>query len=287
MVYLALSVLSSSLIFVVFKLFTRYGVETLFAIVVNYVVACSVGLYFYKGNISISEVPEKSWFLGTVGLGILFILIFNLIAATAQKIGVSVASVATKMSLVVPVLFGVAVYHETLGPLKMLGILLALVAVYFASAREKTVDLQKKSLLLPLSVFLGSGIIDTCIKYIQQYHVHETEYPIFSATVFAAAAVTGLVFIIFKSLSNPIKITFQNILGGVALGIPNYFSIYFLLKALQHEGLNSASVFTINNVAIVMFSTLLGILIFKERLATKNWVGIGLAIISILLVALF
>ncbi|MGB6151914.1 MAG: DMT family transporter [Pricia sp.] len=287
MIYLALSVLSSSFIFVVFKLFTRYKVETLFAIVVNYVVACSVGLFFYKGDVALSEIPQKSWFLGTLALGILFILIFNLIAATAQKVGVSVASVATKMSLVVPVIFGVIIYREELGSLKILGIALALAAVYFASAKQKTVSFQKASLLLPLSVFLGSGIIDTSIKYIQEYHVKENDYPIFSATVFAAAAVTGILFITIKSFKNPVKITIRNILGGIALGVPNYFSIYFLLKALQHDSLNSASVFTINNVAIVMLSTLLGIVLFKEKISPKNWAGIGLAVVSILLVAFF
>ncbi len=287
MIYLALSVLSSSLIFVVFKLFTRYKVETLVAIVVNYIVACSAGLLFYKGDVSLSEIPEKSWFSGTVALGLLFILVFNLMAATAQKVGVSVASVATKMSLVIPVLFGVTVYHEELGPLKIIGIILALAAVYFTSAKDKSVTLRKASLLLPLSVFLGSGIIDTSIKYIQEFHIKEDDYPIFSATVFAAAAVTGILFIGIKSIKKPIKINLRNIMGGIALGIPNYFSIYFLLRALQHDSLNSASVFTINNVAIVMFSTLLGIVIFKEHISVKNWSGIGLAVISILLVALF
>lgn len=287
MIYLALSVLSSSFIFVVFKLFTRYKIKTLFAIIVNYVVASSVGLFFYEGDVSVSEIPEKSWFLGTVALGLLFILIFNLMAATAQKVGVSVASIATKMSLVIPVLFGVIVYKEELGPLKIVGILLALVAVYFASAKDASVTLRKASLLLPLSVFLGSGIIDTSIKYIQEFHVKEDDYPIFSATVFAAAAVTGILFILIKSIKKPIKINLRNILGGIALGVPNYFSIYFLLKALQHDSLNSASVFTINNVAIVMLSTLLGIVLFKERISIKNWAGIGLAVISILLVAFF
>lgn len=287
MIYLALSVLSSSFIFVVFKLFTRYKIKTLFAIIVNYVVASSVGLFFYEGDVSVSEIPEKSWFLGTVALGLLFILIFNLMAATAQKVGVSVASIATKMSLVIPVLFGVIVYKEELGPLKIVGILLALVAVYFASAKDASVTLRKASLLLPLSVFLGSGIIDTSIKYIQEFHVKEDDYPIFSATVFAAAAVTGILFILIKSIKKPIKINLRNILGGIALGVPNYFSIYFLLKALQHDSLNSASVFTINNVAIVMLSTLLGIVLFKERISIKNWTGIGLAVISILLVAFF
>ncbi len=287
MIYLALSILSSSFIFVVFKLFTRYKVETLYAIIVNYVAACSVGLLFYKGNVSLVEIPEKSWFLGTVALGMLFILVFNLMAATAQKVGVSVASVATKMSLVIPVLFGVAIYKEELGPLKVLGIVLALAAVYFVSAKDKSIRIRKASLLLPLSVFLGSGIIDTSIKYIQEFHVKAVDYPIFSATVFAAAALTGILFILIKSIKKPIKINFRNILGGIALGVPNYFSIYFLLKALQHDSLNSASVFTINNVAIVMFSTLLGIVLFKEHISIKNWSGIGLAVVSILLVVFF
>ncbi|MGB7393762.1 MAG: EamA family transporter [Pricia sp.] len=344
MIYLALSVLSSSLIFVVFKLYPRFRVETLFAIIVNYVVACSTGLFFYEGGISLAEVPYKPWFWGTMALGILFIVVFNLMAATAQKVGVSVASVATKMSLAIPVLFGVVVYNEQLGPLKIVGIVLALAAVYFASVKKKkpnalppisvqkpvgspqlkepanpeeairldgattssvpagsgkrkksqkqadspkSLTVSKWALLLPLSVFLGSGIIDTGIKFFQEYHIEQDDYPIFSASIFATAAVTGILFILIKSFKKPLKISFRNILGGIALGIPNYFSIYFLLRALQHDSLNSASVFTINNVAIVMFSTLLGIVLFKEQVSAKNWAGIGLAVTSIVLVALF
>jgi drug/metabolite transporter (DMT)-like permease len=208
-------------------------------------------------------------------------------ATTAQKVGVSVASVATKMSLVIPVLFGVFWYRETLSYFQILGVLLALVAVYFASIKTKNINLPKTSLLLPISVFLGSGIIDSSIKYLQEIHVKETEYPLFSAVIFAAAAVIGVAIIGLKSVKNRLKISLKDILGGIALGIPNYFSIYYLLKALQSETLNSASVFTINNVAIVMFSTLLGITLFKEKLSLKNWMGIGLAVISIILIALF
>ena len=136
-------------------------------------------------------------------------------------------------------------------------------------------------------VFLGSGIIDTSIKYVQEVHIEENEFPLFSATVFASAAFVGLVFIIFKALKTSLKISFKNILGGIALGVPNYFSIYYLLRALQNPALNSSSVFTINNVAIVMLSTLLGIILFKEQISAKNWGGILLAIVSITLVALF
>lgn len=287
MLDLALSVLFSSLIFVIFKLFSIYKVETLYAIITNYIVACVVGLLFYKGDVNLSDIPEKPWFWGTFALGLLFIIVFNLMAATSQKLGVSVASVATKMSLILPVLFGVFRYQEELGPIKIIGIVLALAAVYFASIKEKSVVFKSSSLLLPLMVFIGSGVIDVSLGYFQKEFIVPLELPLFSASVFASAAVIGVLFILLKSLKKPIKVNFRNIIGGIVLGVPNYFSIYFLLRALANESLNSASVFTLNNVAIVMFSTLLGILIFKEKISAKNWGGIALAVVSIILVALF
>lgn len=287
MLDLALSVLFSSLIFVIFKLFSVYQVETLYAIIVNYVVACTAGLLLYSGEISIVEIPKKPWFLGTFALGLLFIIVFNLMAATAQRLGVSVASVATKMSLVIPVLVGVFLYKEELGVIKIFGILLALAAVYFASVKEKSTAFKTASLLLPFLTFMGSGAIDAALGYFQKTFITTAELPIFSATVFASAAFVGMVLLLLKSLKKPLKINLRNILGGICLGIPNYFSIYFLLRALQNDSLNSASIFTINNVAIVMFCTLLGILLFKEKISLKNWGGIALAIVSILIVALF
>ncbi len=287
MLDLALSICFSSLIFVIFKLYEVYKIETVFAITTNYVVACIVGLFFYSGDVNPNEIIQQPWFIGTLLLGVLFIVVFNLIARTSQKVGVSVASVATKMSLVIPVIFGVLVYKENLGVIKVIGILLALAAVYFASIKENQISIKRSTLILPILVFLGSGIIDTSIKYAQEVHIKENEFPLFSATVFAAAAIAGIVFIGIKTFKTSFKVNLRNILGGIALGVPNYFSIYYLLRALQHPSLNSASVFTINNVAVVMLSTLLGIILFREQISPKNWSGITLAIISIILVAIF
>ncbi len=285
MTYLVLSILFSSLIFVIFKLYAKYQVQTIYAIIVNYFIACSVGLLFNKESLDLISIPQKSWFWGGMALGLLFIVIFNLMAATSQKLGVSVASVATKMSLTIPVLFGVFYYKETLGILEFIGIILALFAVYFTSLKKNKIKAEKWAFVLPILVFLGSGIIDTSIKYFQEAHMPEEEYALFSASVFASAGIIGVLFIGFKSKKQPIKVNLKNVVAGICLGVPNYFSIYFLLKALQHPTWNSASVFTINNVAIVMFSTLLGILLFKERLTIKNWFGIGMAVMSIILVA--
>ncbi len=287
MLDLLLSILFSSLIFVIFKLFDTHKVQTIYAIIINYITACLVGVLFYNKPIQLYEIPKNDWFYGTLFLGVLFILVFNLMAKTSQRLGVSVASVATKMSFVIPVILGLILYNEKLSFFKTSGIVLALAAVYFASVKDTPRAIQKRSLLLPVMVFLGSGIIDASIKYMEENHVSTNEFPIFSATVFGAAACTGILFILLRSFKKPLKLNFKNVLGGIALGIPNFFSIFFLLRALQNETLNSASIFTLNNVAIVMFSTLLGIVLFKEKISPKNWGGILLAVISIILVAFF
>lgn len=287
MIDLALSVLSSTLIFVAFKLFDTYKVQTLYAIITNYVVACLVGLFLYEGKVDVAQLTSTSWYWGPIALGVLFITIFNLMARSTQVSGVSVTSVATKMSLVIPVVVGVVIYKEELSLLQIIGIVLALLAVYLSSQKEKGITINRRDLLLPLLVFLGSGIIDASIKYFEEEHLTDPEIPIFSSMVFGCAALTGLVFIGIKSFKTPLRVNFRNILGGIALGVPNYFSIFFLIRALRSDMLNSAAVFTLNNVAIVMLSTVLGILLFKERLRPKNWGGVALAILSIILVALF
>ncbi len=287
MLDLALSILCSSFIFVVFKLFSKYKVQTLYAIIMNYLVASFTGFVMYSRGIDFQNLLSSPWFWQTFILGILFIVVFNIMAKSSQIYGVGVTSVATKMSLIVPVVFALLYYGEVLSPIQVIGVLTALVAVYLATLTPKTVVLSKQDLWLPTLVFLGSGIIDTSIKYIQEAYLKDEEFPLFSATVFGAAACSGILFLFVKIRRTPLKTNFNNVLGGIFLGIPNYFSIYFLLRALKNDTWNSASVFTLNNISIVLFTTLLGIVLFREKLGFKNWLGVALAVASIIFVALF
>lgn len=275
------------MIFVIFKLLGRFQVNTMHAIVVNYVVACGSGLLAFDGEIQVINIPNFDWFYYTLILGALFIAVFNLMALTTQRSGLSVVSVATKMSLIIPIVFGLLYYKEHLGGLKLIGILMALVAVYLASVKsERGISIKKRSLLLPLLVFVGSGIIDTSIKFLEDAYVSENDVPLFSATIFASAAGIGILILLAQLVQGTFQWQFKNIVGGIALGIPNYFSIFFLVKALRSGLLDSSGIFTVNNVLIVMLSTLMGIILFKERLLLKNWLGIDLAIFSLFFFAL-
>ncbi|WP_055436494.1 EamA family transporter [Lacinutrix algicola] len=286
MIYLLLSILASTLIFVIFTLLGKYKINTLQTIVVNYFTAFTTGILSSTETISFNEVINKDWFYGTIFLGFLFISIFNIMALTAQRNGLSVASVASKMSVVIPIIFGIYAYNESLTILKTIGILLALFAVYLTSLKAKTGKVDLKNLWLPILLFFGSGTIDTTIKYIETSYVSENGIPIFSATIFAIAGIIGIVILSAKAITGKLKFDYRSIFGGIILGIVNYYSIYMLLKALQVDSFESSSIFTINNVAIVMLSTILGLLFFKEKLSLKNWFGIAIAIFSIVLVTL-
>jgi len=277
---------------VVFKLFEKFQINILQAIVVNYIIAFITSLIAYNyshdiSSLSISGIIEMDWFNYTFVLGILFIVVFILIAKTTQISGLSVASVATKMSVIIPIIFGLVYYKESLGATKLIGIVFALLSVYLVSIKSKKgINLNKKDLLLPILVLFGSGLIDTTIKFLEEAHVGENEVSIFSAVLFLAAAVFGLVFLLIKAIQGILFIELKNIIAGIFLGIPNYFSIYFLVKALRSDILESSGIFAINNVAIVTLSTFVGIIFFKEKLLPKNWLGILLAILSILLIAI-
>ncbi|MCM8570663.1 EamA/RhaT family transporter [Gramella jeungdoensis] len=286
MIYLLLSVLSSTIIFVVFRLYTRFNVNTLQAIIVNYFIACMVGFFGYIEGSDFTNVPSENWFPGALMLGALFITVFNLAAITTQKSGLSVVAVATKMSVAIPVLCGIFLYKESTGALKLTGIVLALVAVYLTSIKTREgLNIKSKNLIFPLLVFLGSGIIDTSLKYLETSYVAEEDVGLFSSTIFATAGTLGVLILTGQAILGKLKITWRNILGGIALGIPNYYSIYFLVMALRSHGFESSTIFTINHVAIVTLSTITGIILFRERLLRKNWIGLAIAVISIILVA--
>lgn len=265
-----------------FKLFGQYKINTLQAIAVNYVTACICGFLLNDGQVRLSEIVNADWLIAALCLGLLFIAVFNIMALTAQRNGLSVASVASKMSVIIPILFGIFVYNESIGFQKITGIALALIAVYLTSVKPKDSTAFTKSIYLPILLFLGAGIIDTS----SNHFAPEGEMELFLAVIFGIAGIIGIIILYYKSIKLKGHFKIKSIPFGIVLGIINYGSMYFLLQALRVDGFESSSIFTINSVVIVAISTLIGLLLFKERISNKNWIGILIAIVSIAIINL-
>jgi drug/metabolite transporter (DMT)-like permease len=285
LIFLLLSILFSTGLFVIFKYFGIYKIDVLKAIFVNYIVAFSMGFFFAERQIPFSEIYLQPWFSGALFLGALFVSIFFVMAMTAQKNGVSVTSIAGKMSVVVPVVFGIILYNESVTFLKIVGIMMALIAVYLSSVKEEKSE-KNGTLLFPVLLFIGSGTIDTLLKYIQENYVAAEDVSIFSGSLFGIAGVFAFLILVIKTIKKRESFGYKNIIAGIILGVPNYYSIIFLIKALQNKDFESSTLFTINNVAIVVVSTLVGLFFFKEKFSIKNKIGVAMAILGIIIVTI-
>ncbi len=70
------------------------------------------------------------------------------------------------------------------------------------------------------------------------------------------------------------------------LGLVNFGSIYFLVQALKVTGMDSSVFFPLNNIGIVVLSTALSVLIFKESLSKVNIAGILLSVVALVVLML-
>ena len=292
MLYLIGSIILTSYLTLSFKAIERYQIPVFQAIVFNYL-TCVVTGSLVNGSFPINTAAiNEPWFGWSILLGCLFISLFNLIAFTTQKIGVAVASVANKLSLVIPFVFSLYLYNEAGTLFKITGIILALVAVVLTCMPAKTkqgVAPKKLSRVLMISIpallFLGSGFLDTIVKYVEQSFLNETNNNAFLISSFFAAGVIGTIVLVILVASKKQVFNPGSIIAGVAIGIPNYFSIWCLVHVLRQFPGDSSSIIPINNMGIVLFSSIMAFIIFKERLTAINWAGIILSMGAIALIA--
>jgi len=131
---------------------------------------------------------------------------------------------------------------------------------------------------------LGSGIIDSILKYIEITFMKPELEATISASIFCTALLVGIGFLVYDYVKNGTRFEFKSILAGIVLGVPNYFSIIFIFKALAAND-EASFVYPVNHVGTILLSTMLGLLLFKERLQVRNWLGILLAVAAISLIA--
>lgn len=282
-IYLLLSVVFSTFINLVFKWFSVFKVNKIQAILVNYLVCFSIG-FVLSGDFNLLKIIGSDWFKYSIILGSLFVAIFLSMAMTTEKYGVSVNAVSAKMSVIIPVLFAYVYNSERLTIQFAVGILLSLLSIYLIT-KKKQIIIPKKYIYLPIIVFLGSGTIDTSLKLLELNYSNDISINTISYSIFLGAFLVGTTFYTIKNQFNFSNWSSRNIISGIILGIPNYFSIYFLLTAIKSFSLKSAFVFGINNIGIVLLSTLLSVIIFKEKLTLINKFGVLISVLSIILIA--
>tara|TARA_B100000575_G_scaffold61139_1_gene46542 strand:+ start:620 stop:1486 length:867 start_codon:yes stop_codon:yes gene_type:complete len=283
MIALVGTIVCSTFIFVLFRLFERFNISTFQAVIVNYFTAFLCGILAHGNELSKDSFFHLEWLPFVLVSSIFFITLFIMMAFSAQQNGIAVTSVAVKMSMAASMLGMILIYNESLSELKLFGIFCALLGVYLIASSGSKSNKSSKAYLL-IILFIGSGLLDLNLNYAQNHVLNYISTSIFTAFGFAAAGILGVLFFIiqsFRGRSQPIKL--KNLIAGFLLGIPNYYSIYFLLEAYQSIPWQDSSILAVVNVSVVLLSVITGFVVFKEILNQKKLVGIIAALISIFL----
>lgn len=292
MIFLIFSILSSAAIYVIFKYIDRIKIASFDVIIINYITASILGLLLSDTQADIFPIYQNQWFPSAVLIGVLFIVMFVVIAKSSQIVGIAITTVSNKMSVIIPITFSILIDPlDKLTNLKAAGIILAILAVFLSIYRKRKIEFDPRNIYLPIILFLGMGIVDSIVKYAQQYYVNDDVLPLFTVILFIMAAIAGLVTKLlrktpFKALINP-----KVLMWGILLGISNYGSLYFVIKALNYKDtfgdhIGGSVVFGINNLGIIALSVIIGLLVFKEKILKINWVGIIISFIAIYILSI-
>ena len=290
MIDIIYTTITFSSMLVLFKYFGKYGVNNLQAIIVNYFTAGTLSLIVAYNNdikISLPDIIYSTYIIPSLIIGFLFIVTFNLLAFGTQKIGIAISTVANKMSMIIPVIIGISLFSEKLGMFKLIGIVLAISAIYMTSTKSGKLSFDKKFLPIILLIFFGQGMADGTLSWAQKFSINDENTPLFFASVFLIAGILGSVFLIYETIKNGFKLEFKNLIWGIGLGIPNYLTLHFFVRSLQSPIFESSQVFPIVNMGVIVLTALAGILLFREKLSFFNWGGILVAVLAISLITFF
>lgn len=285
MIFLLLTILLNTYIFVLLKVFQKLKVDTLQTIVVNYW-TCVVTGSIFEGGLSISpESIHQPWFIWALFLGGGFITVFNLMAYCTKTDGITATTVTNKLSLVIPVIVSLIGYHEESSLLKIAGIVLSFPAVYMTVKQPKE-EKKNGNLFWLILLFFLSGLLDTFVKYTERSYLSTPALQAsFTSHMFAVAGAIGSLIVLVKLLAGKSKLAWKNLWLGICLGIPNYFSIYVFIRMLHSDFLPSSASIPANNIGTVVVSTAAAILLFREKITPLRITGLILSVVSILLIA--
>lgn len=275
MLYLILAIASSAMVSVIMRLSDRKVTGNIAMLTVNYLMCFLVAAFSAGfGNL----FPKTEGLTGALVMGgingALYLGGFVLLQINIRRNGVVLSSTFMKLGLLVSIAVSVVFFHEMPDLLQIVGFSLAVAAIVLINFKRQSVGADfKLGLLL---VLLVGGMADSMSKIFEELGNPALE-PQFLIYTFLTALILCTALMVKKG-QRPGK---WEILFGLLIGVPNFFSAKFLLGALEH--IAAVIVYPVYSVATILTVSLIGVLAFRERLEKRQWIGMGLILIALVL----
>ncbi len=254
--------------------------------------------FFFNGGVSIVWTAVMSvWFFASgnrslSGGAILFGLVYGVILCSflflkQQSLAegpVTFTTLVGSAAFIPATIFGIFYASESVSALQIAGMVVMLLSLFMCvNPKKSTEKLTIKWIIYCFLFFLVGGVLGMFYKVFGASNFHnEVNGMMLSASVFSAILffITGL--IINKSRKQPLPtIEKSSLIYILASGIVGcaYIRINLALSAV----IPSAIFFPVSNGALVILSTALGALAFKEKLNKIQFAGIIVGVIAIVL----
>jgi drug/metabolite transporter (DMT)-like permease len=283
MLYILLSICCSVAVYVLLKLAKRYHIDVLQAITWNYSVAIFLIWLIFKPQLHFEQSIHTNIYLV---IGIVLPLFFLTLSASITITGIVRTAIAQRLSLLVPVLVAFLLFSEKPTLFKSAAIVIGLIAIVCSIMWKRGKSKQRSGVgfwLYPLLVFIGFGVINILFTQVTQFT--DVPYTTSIFVIYTFAFIISFVFLIIQIYRKKTRFSWPHILIGWVLGMANFGSILFYMKA--HKALTATYSTAAMNVGVVIFAALTGIIFFKEKLSNLNKVGIALALIAIIIITNF
>ncbi|PWA06295.1 DMT family transporter [Flavobacterium laiguense] len=278
MLFLILSIICSVTVGVIFKFTRVYSLSTIQIVAANYAAALVLCYLFFSPDLGALDVTSP-WGIYTA-LGVFLPSVFLFLVASIKYMGIVKTDAAQRLSLFIPILAAWFLFGEHFTSLKIAALLVGFPALLLILA--KPTSNQENKWIYPALVLLGFGVIDILFKQIALYTTLPFTTSLF--VVFTIALVIMGTAVGYEILFRKAKLNFKSFLFGGLVGIFNFGNIFFYLKAHQAFAENPSTVFAGMNMGVIVLGSLVGIVIFKEKITKLNATGLFLALLAIVLI---
>ncbi|HMM11816.1 MAG TPA: DMT family transporter [Bacteroidales bacterium] len=284
MINLALSIIFSTAILILFRLLKPLAGSILQVITINYLVATLLGIATSEQSLSHGLMQWPAWTPIAIVLGFLFIATFFLFARSSQQAGVAITAVASRMSVLIPVLGGLLIFGEKAGISRLMGFALVFPAFYYTlynGDSGKSVWYNRQA-LLPLALLLGTGLNDLLMNLATRAYA-PVDLPFMLSIIFSISFLIGSAVLSISIIQSRLSFRLSLIPYGVLLGLINYASTYFLLRSMNQ--FDASLLFPVVNASIVFLAALVDISFFGHRPNRRQMAGMALALVAIVLIS--
>lgn len=308
MLYLALAVACSLAIGMIFKYAGRRRMDRIALLTVNYAAAvATAGVLLAAGGREVQAGLAMDASLLTLGVltGALLIAGFFVLMVATDVAGMSLALGVMRVSVVIPFVLSWWIWDEIPSAAQVIGLVVASVAFFLIARKEQepvpqqaavpatagaggappepspSPDVSWKAFGVLALLFCSGGAVDVTMKTFEEGFAAANSRVLFLLLAFGVAFLIGFAWVLWKGISEGRWPENDTIGWGIGLGIINYGSLEFILRAINQ--LPGTFVFPVNNIAIVVLAAGLGVYVWGERLSRLNKIGLGLAVIALIL----